>query len=181
MCSVWLDLMRRWALWLILLEILLMLSATVRRSLLSLLAVSTVGTLGFSAAATLSVDSNDLGAGDSVVAACAPAGLQVSYVPIYYPDASVITTVAGTRYFVQDVVLAENTLGELANCSDQDYSITFIDATGAAIATVSDTFGTIATSESIDVTPATPGDSLVGGIPAEDVEHIAIVISEPAV
>src|SRR5690554_5163482 len=66
--TFWLSLVRRWALWLVRLEILLMLSSTVRRSLLSLLAVSTVGTLGFSAAASLGpIKTDDLGAGDASV------------------------------------------------------------------------------------------------------------------
>ncbi|HSK24774.1 MAG TPA: hypothetical protein VK906_16430 [Egicoccus sp.] len=129
-----------------------MLSSTVRRSLLSLLAVSTVGTLGFSAAATLGVDSADLGAGSSVVASCAPtagdvevgdfdtdyavgppAGFKVSGLTINVPTACEDHEASVVLVDTADAQVGGGTLAALA---DGDNTITIDSADAAAVAGV---------------------------------------------
>ncbi|MBS3941387.1 MAG: hypothetical protein KG028_10550 [Actinobacteria bacterium] len=108
-----------------------MLSSTVRRSLLSLLAVSTVGTLGFSAAATLDLTGGDsLGAGSRVVASCLGVGqsLEITYQTGYS------ATPAPPGFKVTGVTLTQTGGTDLDGCLNQVATLVLVDGDDAVVA-----------------------------------------------
>lgn len=179
MRSVWLDLTRRWALWLVLLEIVFMLSSAVRRSVLSLLAVSTVGTMGFSAVATLDLTGGDLAAGDAVVASCATGAVTVTYASLYLADPANGAGAQGGRFFVDDVILTGAAVTTLDDCEGDDVAIAFIGDDDEAVYTHTTQVPQPASGiVTIPIGPAASGDA--DAVASEEIEHVAVVISGSA-
>lgn len=155
---------RRWAYLLIFLEIAYMLSQTVKRSLLSLLAVSTVATLGFSAAASLNVQDSQLGAGDAAVEACTDE-VEVAWDSVYAPNPG--------SYVVQNVTISAD---DLEPCDGLFIEVTIAGELNAGLyATLATVFTTIDHAEDGD--EVTMAVSPV--VPAEDVYHVAVLVTSP--
>ena len=92
-----------------------------RNILIKLLAALTVGGLVFAMAATLSVSSGGVGAGDTTVASCDTDGVSTAYTTAW--DAT------DKRYEITTV-----TVGGLADaCDDKTIKVSLTDSTGASI------------------------------------------------
>lgn len=127
-----------------------------KRLLIGLAAAGIVGGATFGFAASLgTVDSDNLGAGNSVVASCDSDGLDVSYVTTYDPTTAV--------YEVDSVTLTAVD----ANCLGETIHVTLTDGTDAVLGDGSVVAGSTGT-ESV---------AIDDGVDAEDVEGAHVVIS----
>lgn len=146
-----------------------MLSSTIRRSLLSLLAVSTVGTLGFSAAATLNVASEDLSAGsDTLATDCAGIDIDV--------DWGIAWDSVNTQYVVDTVDLIGPADFDTL-CSGWDLRLDFMGASGVLLAPAQ--AGTQEFTNLVIVGQTHPV-TLLEEVPAASILHVGVVFSDDA-
>jgi hypothetical protein len=123
----------------------------------------------YAAAATLNLSTDMLGAGDEVVEACAT-GVHANYTTVL--NTAVVDENIGPRYDLDDVVLTGLTEG----CNNSYYKIAVLDASGAKLAEHGDGSTLVITGAPADFHV----DFAVDEVPAENIDHIAVVITGPA-
>ena len=129
-------------------------ASTRRKAAAVAIAVVGVAGLSLAAAAQLTLDSESLGAGSTIVAACDTDGIDVTY------------TRAWDAADAEDVTTAVDFANVDTDCAGLDYEVTVLDADDNVIATVSDT-----------VTLSSGAFSAAVDLPTADIEGVALVIT----
>jgi len=126
-----------------------------KRVLIAVLVATTVAVGVYAAAASLTVNSDTIGAGNSAVAACQSSALSVSYATSYS------ATLPGYR--IGTVTVNGLDTASATNCASKAYRITLTGASNASLGEVSGTTPGSGTSFAVDFSASNiPAASLTG-------------------